>query len=759
MGETRVWPIDKYYGGFADGSKRGIQGAFKGGRGLDLTTDPDVLTALKRLKKDSGSVVTGLPKWMKTHLEDIWAYDENGELYKKSSGSWSNPHTASNSSGNGLEVFDDFVYYAQDETFGRYGPLSGTPTFEDDFLSSSDGEADNTQVATVSNTYTTPTFILEAATDKATFASGSDVDNITGISVLLVTKGTGNLTLTLHDSSNNIIAKKTIANADMADNTTLRFNFSGAQKISPSTSYHFHITSTVADATIRTNTANDLSDAAYTTFRYYSPEDFDQTDGNQLEFITDLATQYSFPTAIDEDPTHRQTFIPDKSNLVAISFLVEFRGGSSNIKLTVHDEDNNTIASKTVVGDTSLSQHKAYSKIEFDNPVKVVPGATYHFHITTSSGGTVFTNVNNDLEGSGFITHYQILNNDEWHPMLYFPGAQAMVIGNENFVAVYDGIIYRTSGQAEGSERLKLAKEEKVRGFALVGDYLAIATWKGGTVGDDPTSNLYFWDGTSSTYNAFKPVTGEVNAIWTGDDGLLYVIHGGFGFISIYDGGLTLVQTIPLLGENKTMEVYPGAITNWNGQIHFGISDGDSATVERGIYSYGRKTNRYPRALNFAYPISTGTTTGTGIQIGSVLGVGPSKLFVGWKDDSSYGIDIVDIANDQPNAIYETLIFDAGQIYQEKKGIAVKLNFLKLKNGDTITLKYKIDREATWQAMDPANASFAIDGALVVKSFPFDKRFRELQLQVTLSTTGFDAPTLLGIATYFEIIGDIQEKQ
>ena len=42
--------------------------------------------------------------------------------------------TVTNSNGQGLEVFNDYIYYTQNNQLGRYGPLSGVAVFDDNFL-------------------------------------------------------------------------------------------------------------------------------------------------------------------------------------------------------------------------------------------------------------------------------------------------------------------------------------------------------------------------------------------------------------------------------------------------------------------------------------------------------------------------------------------------------------------------------------------------------------------------------------------------
>lgn len=749
------WEIDRFDGGLSEGSKRGYVGGFYAGVGTDYRSDPDTLTLGRKLAKISGSTVVDLVQWIITQETNRWYYGNAGHIYKETSGgTWSDEKTVSDSHGNGICVFNDYIYYASDKALGRYGLLSGTPAFEDDFLVSVSNEIDQSLVQSAANTYTVTTGVNEGATHKQTFTAG--VDNITGVTVLVVAKGTGNVTLVVHNSSNVIVASKTILTADLEASAWTRFMFTGVHDLTASSSYHFHIYSSVADTTIRANTASDLETAPFATLQYLNSEDVDQSLAiNDVE-----TTTYTLATSIVESDTTKQEFTPDKTSQVGVSIPI-VAIGTGNWTVTIHDDQDTSVATATVAN-ASLKSPNGFYKFTYSSVWTAVPGATYHIHVTsTVADGTVSAQTTSDLNTMPFRTIYQILENDEaWHPMLFFPSAQGMVIGNGNFLALYDGIAYRTTGQGEGNERLKFAKEEKVRALALVGDYLAVGVWRGNNIADHGSSRVYFWDGSATFVNAFKDVPGEINAMVTGDDGLLYIWYGGAGEIAVYDGSLTKVRQLNFLGENKYMEVYPGAVTNWNGIPRFGISGGDTTTLIRGVYSYGRRSKDYPRTLNLDHVISTGSTD-SDVRIGALLGVGPAEFLVGWRDDTAYGVDMIDTSNDLASGTWESLIFDADAPTAEKLLSSIKLVFEALANGQSFTVEFKRDRESSWQSAGSVTYANTSNGTRTAKSLPIPalkKRFKELQLKITLASSTANAPKLLAIATYFQFVGDEQEN-
>lgn len=134
---TKPVEIIDIYGGIAVSKKIGQQGSFRFGKHLNITDDPNDLTLQLTGTKKSGSIVTGLIKWIvdATPFDtNRYAYDENGVIYQiNSSDVFSIIRSVSSSKGQGLEVHDDYLYYTQNTQIGRYGPLSTTPTFTDNW--------------------------------------------------------------------------------------------------------------------------------------------------------------------------------------------------------------------------------------------------------------------------------------------------------------------------------------------------------------------------------------------------------------------------------------------------------------------------------------------------------------------------------------------------------------------------------------------------------------------------------------------------
>jgi hypothetical protein len=120
----------------------------------------------------------------------------------------------------------------------------------------STGNFDGALRSVASASYTIPTSLSETSGTYCLFSP--DIEPGYSIQVYIVAKGTGNWTLTLHDSQNNSLAAVTIANASLTNGAFNEFVFGSQIRVlvgggiaSGAANYHFHLTSTVGDGTVQ----------------------------------------------------------------------------------------------------------------------------------------------------------------------------------------------------------------------------------------------------------------------------------------------------------------------------------------------------------------------------------------------------------------------------------------------------------------------------------------------------------------------------
>ena len=121
-----------------------------------------------------------------------------------------------------------------------------------------------------------PTSLQENTTGLCFF--NPSIEPFHSIDVYITAIGTGDWTLTLHDSLNNTLATTTVTNANLASvksGSYYKFKFASqvralvnATQTGNSASYHFHLTSTVADGTVGCINAGDMTSVDFLLYAY-----------------------------------------------------------------------------------------------------------------------------------------------------------------------------------------------------------------------------------------------------------------------------------------------------------------------------------------------------------------------------------------------------------------------------------------------------------------------------------------------------------
>ena len=458
------------------------------------------------------------------------------------------------------------------------------------------------------------------------------------------------------------------------------------------------------------------------------------------------------PTSIAETATHRQTFDPQRDPQVSVQINIDDTGDSADWTVTVHDQSNREIAAKTNLFATVATGDNTFT---FATPWRPVIGATYHFHVTTSNttgAPKVVTGTASDLETADFHTFYQILVTDTaFHPMIEFNGL--LCIGNERYVATYNGIDKAAGSTVYNPHAIVLPAGWKVRDLEKVGEWLAIVAVRSNTVSEFDVGLIAFWDGTEANYNFYYFSNDGAITSARGEGNTLYFMTTTGTLYSWFNGEVQKIKTFPKMTLQTYMEVFPGAFNSWRGLQMIGVAgNSDNTSIEKGVYSYGRLNDKYPRALNYDFPISTGNRTGTTRKIGAV-GSTADTLFIAWDDAGTYGVDVVtNSAQPFTSAVIETLITDDGRSYKRKKARAIKVIHSALISGQSVTIGHKVNR-ATSYTEDTANSTV---GSQETYFFLGELYYYELQTQVSLVTSGANNLTIKSIAILFD---DLTEEE
>lgn len=113
-------------------------------------------------------------------------------------------------------------------------------------------------------TYTVPTAVSEAATDKLPFTPTRDPQH--SMAFKIDTLGTGDMTLIIHDEFNALITQVYCPVGFISQTGDFEFVFPSSWPFISTKQYHAHLVSSVADTKVVTSVAGDLSKAQFSTY-------------------------------------------------------------------------------------------------------------------------------------------------------------------------------------------------------------------------------------------------------------------------------------------------------------------------------------------------------------------------------------------------------------------------------------------------------------------------------------------------------------
>lgn len=264
-----------WVGGQATDKKTGQANSFADSQSLDFRKSPSQMSVLPGTRRDDDGVVTDLVQnEVMTESGRTYSVGSSGNVYTMNpTFDWSLMGNLGQDGTFGISYRQDqnAVYVAGETSVSSITNISGTPTLNVGFYGESQSTYDNTlqagfnvnsdqsggtQTTTINTTY------LEGDDTMRRFFQ-TDIQPISKIGVFIVSKGTGNWTLVVHDGLNNQLGTVTVASANLTNNAWNYFTFTTPiqANVGPNNAqtYHFHLTSTVADGTIKSTTSNNLS--------------------------------------------------------------------------------------------------------------------------------------------------------------------------------------------------------------------------------------------------------------------------------------------------------------------------------------------------------------------------------------------------------------------------------------------------------------------------------------------------------------------
>lgn len=292
--------------------------------------------------------------------------------------------------------------------------------------------------------------------------------------------------------------------------------------------------------------------------------------------------------------------------------------------------------------------------------------------------------------------------------------AQGVIAKDDNLYLPYNNKLVRvTSGGTVNDAVLTLPTNFKITSICNYGNYLAIACAPISTY--NGVSKVFLWNLTSTdVQEAIDWGEGELRVIETIEGMIVGVTDRylnnatgagkGSMIIQVYQGGspqlVKEVFTQSLSG--KTMPISKAVKNN---RVFFSaklMTNSTGTEYNEGIWSFGRKNASYPYSLTL--DIIDENINTSGIQS---FGTAANYFFIAHSADGS--IDKTDDTSAYTfSSIYETQIFDFGDVDSDKRLESIKVSFKKLATGESITVKIKVDDATSWTTI----GSFSTVGAL-----------------------------------------------
>lgn len=275
----RALVFDQYGGGWSTDTRLGLKNSQPFTQAFDFRKSPSSLSVLPATAREDSKICKDLiVNQVMANDGSIYAYGNAGYFYKRTTaGVWSViGDTGTGYFGEDYRKDADSIYLAGSKAVSLYNPVSSAAAIlVNKYASSASFYNNSTQMGFNVNANqqgsaltTTLTIATTPLSELGTLVRyfQTDIEPLNKIQVYVVNKGTGNWTMTVHDGLNNVLATSTVSNANLTNGIFNDFNFTtapnGQVRVYPAPNartYHFHLTSTVADGSISSSGTNDLS--------------------------------------------------------------------------------------------------------------------------------------------------------------------------------------------------------------------------------------------------------------------------------------------------------------------------------------------------------------------------------------------------------------------------------------------------------------------------------------------------------------------
>ena len=264
---------------------------------------------------------------------------------------------------------------------------------------------------------------------------------------------------------------------------------------------------------------------------------------------------------------------------------------------------------------------------------------------------------------------------------------------------------------------------------------------------------LYLWDGTTSNPNFVIDIPmGAPYGLYCFNNVVYFACAGS---LFAWSGGQTVIkvrqlayQNTDYLGVTDTTIVNPNMFTSRYNLLMMGYpSSSTNVNLKYGVWSWGTVELTFPNSYGLSYTLSNGylnnTTPISNLQIGCVYNFVDS-MYIPWSYTDSngthYGMDFLNNSSAAAlTASWQSLIYDGGVRYKQKVALRLKISFVSLPTGCTVTPYYILERGSV------VNGNATTSGSSALQEI--NTRFHEIQygFNVTCPPGTMIPPTITGV--------------
>lgn len=340
------------------------------------------------------------------------------------------------------------------------------------------------------------------------------------------------------------------------------------------------------------------------------------------------------------------------------------------------------------------------------------------------------------ISDSSVTSNWQTIGTDSlWHPTyvskndgkIYFGCGRYLGSIEQNSGQTFDpatGATYTVTLGTSANNCLDLPASYRIKCIEELGNNLMLGTWQGTNVYDIRIADIFPWDRSSASFG--QPIVLNEYGIHAMKNigNSLVVLAGTTGTIYRCDGSNAyIIGKLPIdLSGGKYIEFYPGALTYYKNKIFFGVGHtaltvGSVATTIAGMGVYSLNQTGQGSILNYEH-FSSAETDGSAaaVKYSALLPLSDETLLVGWRSNTTYGVDLTNSASyayttNYTGAYFDSPLYVVGTNLNLRAFTQLEFQLAKeLATGEGIQVKFRVNLTDSWTTI--GTYTYAILGAV-----------------------------------------------